>query len=309
MGYKREPITIVDSLKTIRLSPSSLNTFNGCPKRWYYEYVEARQTPQTIHLIRGNIVHKALEDIFKKRFYPSGESFRKTFETTALSGFEKHWKEDFKDFEFKEDEEERFYTESKLMIERFVKRYCDNIQDGIKSKKFSSESQGYYFTKPTFKELWIDDEFKINFNEKWKKVWNKDEEKIPLDDSLHVGGFIDSVQKDFDQNLILVDYKTSSKYQNVLSDDYVTQLSIYAYLWWKQTGKFPKFVAINYLKYDESYYILVTPSLVNEAIIKIKTMRQCLIDNGLEEKNYNCKESKLCDWCPFQKECTEKKNE
>ena len=308
MSYKRDPITSEERLKTIRISPSSLNTFNNCPKRWFHEYVEAIQTPKTVHLIRGNVVHKVLEDVFKKRYYPSGEAFRNTFESTAMKIFEDYWVEDFKDFEITKEELDRFYIESKFMITRFVNRYCDNIQDGIKSKKYSSESQGYYFTKPTFKELWVDDEFEIKFNEKWKKVWNKDAPKIPIKDTLHVGGFIDSVQKDFDNNLILVDYKTSSKYQNVLSDDYVTQLGIYAYLWWVQTGKFPKFVAINYLKYDESYYILVTPSLVKEAIIKIKTMRSCLIDNGLKKENYNCKESKLCDWCPFQKECVGKEN-
>ena len=304
MNFKRNPILTVEALKSLRISPSSLNSFFGCPRRWFQEYVKALTTKTTIHLIRGNIVHKTLEDVFKTRFYPSGESFRPAIMKKAIGIFEHYWKVDFKDFEFdKEDTEQetRFYDESKFMVERFANKFCNNIQDGIKAKKFSSESQGYYYTRPTFKELWIDDQFKINFNDKWKKV--KSEDKVPMKNSLTVGGFIDSVQKNFNNDIILVDYKTSSKYKNVFSEEYMLQLGIYAYLWQKQTGKLPKYVAVNYLKYDESYYLLVTPSLVKEAVTKIKLMRTLLTEFGLDEEKYYKKETKLCDWCSFQDKC------
>jgi putative RecB family exonuclease len=303
MTYTRNPITEEKQLEILRISPSSINTFNQCPRKWYYEYIEARETEPTVHLIRGNVVHKTLEDIFKVRYFPSGEAFRTAMMDKAIAYFEYYWENDFKDFEISKELEKQYYDESKFMIERFINKFCDNIQDGIKSKKYSNESQGYYFTKPTFKELWIDDEKKIKFSDKWKREFVKKEDLEDIEDTLHVGGFIDSVQKDFDQNIILVDYKTSSKYLNVLSDDYVTQLGIYAYLWFKQTGKLPKYVAVNYLKYDESYYILVTPSLVAMAIRKIKDMRNAIIEYGLNKENYFIKESKLCDWCNHKEEC------
>ncbi|MFW6002611.1 MAG: PD-(D/E)XK nuclease family protein, partial [archaeon] len=38
--FTRNKITEEDKLKTLRISPSSLNTFNQCPRKWYFEYVE-----------------------------------------------------------------------------------------------------------------------------------------------------------------------------------------------------------------------------------------------------------------------------
>lgn len=309
MGYKRTPITEKEQLDTLRISPSSLNTFSQCPLKWYYEYVEARETETTVHLIRGNVVHKTLEGIFKVNYYPSGEAFRSKMMSKGLDLFEYYWETDFKDFEISEEDNKRYYDESKFMVERFINKFCDNIQDGIKSKKYSNESQGYYFTRPKFKELWIDDEYIIEFTDKLKRPFKKKEDMDKFEETLHVGGFIDSVQKDFEGNIILVDYKTSSKYQNVLSEDYVTQLGIYAYLWEKQTGKLPGYVAINYLKYDESYYILVTPSLIQKAKSKIKHMRNDIQEFGLDKNNYYKKEGKLCDWCTHKKECLGEENE
>ena len=206
-----------------------------------------------------------------------------------------------------EVEKKNFYDESVLMVERFINKFCDTIQSQIKVKKLTSESQGYYFMRPTFKELWIDDQFKIHLNEKYKKKADR-KEKEALEDSMNVGGFIDSVQKDFEGNIILVDYKTSNKYKNVLSDEYVLQLGIYAYLWQKQFGKLPYMVCINYLKFDESYYILVTPSLIADAKAKILSMRNQIVDFKLDEEKYYKKESKLCDWCGHKEHCLKAKD-
>ncbi len=304
MGYKRDPILEKDKLKTLRISPSSINTFSQCPRKWFFDYIKARTSKQTIHLIRGNVVHKVLEDIFKTRYFPSGEAFRISMMKKSLSIFEGYWKEDFKDFEFDDDTQNKiFYDESKIMVERFITKFCDNIQHGISAKKYSNETQGYYFTRPLMKELWICDEKKIQFDGKWKRKFVKKEDLEDMEDTLHVGGFIDSVQKDFDNNLILVDYKTSTKYKNVFTEDYMRQLSIYSYLWYKQTGELPKYVCVNYLKYDESFYLLVTNDLIKYAINEIKNMRNNIIDFGLEKEKYFCKESKLCEWCSHQNDC------
>jgi len=305
--WKRDPVTDPEELKTIRISPSSINTFRQCPRKWYYTYVLALDTPTTVHLIRGNIVHRVLENMFKQKFVPSGEAFRPHMINGAKKMLDKEWK-DMDQLELSEEENEMYYEESWNMINRFFTKFCDNIQEGIRMKKFSNETQGYYFTKPTFKELWIDDQYKIQFNDKWKSEKVANEDKEPFEETLNVGGFIDSVQKDFDNNIILVDYKTSSKYQNVLSEEYTLQLAIYAYLWQKQTGNMPAFVAINYLKYDETFYIMVTPSFIKNAVRKIKDMRRFIVEAGLDEEKYIANENKLCDWCPFQERCTKTEN-
>lgn len=311
MKYERKPIENLDSLKAIRLSPSSINTFRQCPRRWFNEYILALSSEQSIHLLRGSVIHTTLENMFNLKNLPSGEQFRPRLMSQTLQIFNDEWDKEIKDFDFNEKQKIIFYDESKFIIERFVNRFCDNIQSAIKARKISNEGQGFYLMRPKFKELWLDDQFKADKSGKKIMELNDDNksEKIPIEDSLGVGGFIDSVQKDFDNNTILIDYKTSTKYKNVLSDDYVLQLSIYAYLWQKQFGELPTYVGINYLKYDESFYIMVTPSLINKAISIIKDTRRQIEEFELDKNKYYKHETKLCDWCPFIKECMVNKDE
>jgi len=302
MGYKRKKITKKEELEVLRLSPSSINTFYQCPKKFYKIYIEALEQVDSLVLTRGTAVHAVLEDIMKQRWVPAGEKFRTSMEKKSMDLFEMHWKKSCEPFS-DDDNYDVSKAECKFIVERFIKRFCDNIQNGINIGKFQNETQGYYFTRPSFKELWLDDQYKIKMNEKFKKVEQKD--KIPIENSLNVGGFIDAVQKNFDNELMLIDYKTSNKYKNALSEDYVRQLSIYAYLWRKQTGKMPNYVAINYLKFDESFYILVTSDLINKATADIKTMRSRLVEWGMDESQYYKKEGKLCEYCVNYEKCME----
>ena len=45
-------------------SPSSINTFKQCKRKYYYQYIKKLPTAPSIHLVRGNIAHSALEDFF-----------------------------------------------------------------------------------------------------------------------------------------------------------------------------------------------------------------------------------------------------
>jgi len=44
------------------LSPSQINTYTTCPKRWYYRYVLGLKRPPGIALIRGSAVHQGYAD-------------------------------------------------------------------------------------------------------------------------------------------------------------------------------------------------------------------------------------------------------
>ena len=46
-------------------SPSSLDTFNQCPQRFFYSRIQGQPTFDTEHTIRGNFVHEILECLFK----------------------------------------------------------------------------------------------------------------------------------------------------------------------------------------------------------------------------------------------------
>lgn len=44
------------------LSPTAINTFLACPRKFYLRYVKKLKTKPSIHLIRGSIVHRVIEE-------------------------------------------------------------------------------------------------------------------------------------------------------------------------------------------------------------------------------------------------------
>ena len=46
-------------------SPSSINAYKQCSRKYYYRYILKLPTIESIHLIRGKIIHCVLEDFFK----------------------------------------------------------------------------------------------------------------------------------------------------------------------------------------------------------------------------------------------------
>ena len=42
------------------LSPTAINTFLSCPRKFYLRYMRKLRTRQSVHLIRGHIVHKTI---------------------------------------------------------------------------------------------------------------------------------------------------------------------------------------------------------------------------------------------------------
>src|SRR3989338_6780202 len=45
-------------------SPSSINTYKQCPRKYFYQYILKLPTKPSICLIRGSIVHEVLEKFF-----------------------------------------------------------------------------------------------------------------------------------------------------------------------------------------------------------------------------------------------------
>lgn len=54
--YKSEVIRIERRV----LSPTAINTYLSCPRKYYLRYIKKRRTKPSIHLIRGSLVHKTI---------------------------------------------------------------------------------------------------------------------------------------------------------------------------------------------------------------------------------------------------------
>ena len=65
------------------LSPSSINTYFRCPFKYFLNYITKLKVKPNIHLIKGSIVHKVLEDFFR--------GYKPDMEEHTLKLFEKTW--------------------------------------------------------------------------------------------------------------------------------------------------------------------------------------------------------------------------
>ena len=70
-------------------------------------------------------------------------------------------------------------------------------------------------------------------------------------------GILDRVDRIDDNQIMVVDYKTSKRYGPYLPDDYYVQLIIYAFLYTLEMGDMPNFVGVSYLRFDDTFYVKV----------------------------------------------------
>jgi len=262
-----------------RLSPSKINLLLRCPRAFYYKYIEKLPDKLTLHLFRGTVVHNILQDIFTKEFKSPHKWRNGEPQEWAVLEFRKKWKElhETKEWLFKDpnidgDVMERETIELLInFCHKIEKKLNELIDWGVAKSPYHALHQ----LKPHFAEQRI-------HNEEFKTM-----------------GIIDSVVKDFEDNISIVDYKTSKRYGHWVPEDYYRQLIIYALLYYKDTGVMPMFAGIDWLRYDESYFVRITQSEIDEAQNLIRGVHDDLENRGTDIENYELVPQKLCEWCAF----------
>jgi putative RecB family exonuclease len=269
-------ITMEEGFKPqVNISPSSINTWRKCPRQYYYNYIEKIKTKPSIHLIKGSIIHKVLEDLFRQ--------YDEDLEKRYKELLDKQWvvyDQRLKDLELPDGQLKAEYEDCLEILNEFYISLSRKMNALVKREKAEDRRHAFYLLKPKLKEKYV-----------------KDEE-------LHCVGYIDRIHKDFDGVITLGDYKTSSKYGIGLSSDYKTQLAIYALLYEKQEKIMPDFCSVIFLRYGEEYFVEVTPSLLRYA-------RDTIIDvynktRSVNKEDYPLKEQRLCAYCDYKDRCSGK---
>jgi len=261
-------------------SPSSINTYRQCPRKYFFVYNLKLPTKPSIHLIRGSVAHTALEDFFSLMPELMGEDYKTELQKFLLTLLEKSWKDaDFSTLGMPQEELEGFYKETQMMILNWLNQF--------NSKLSALTCHG------------------ISFPSAFEKLKPKTEIEY-RDEELDVRGFIDAIEE-VDGKIRLMDYKTSKKGE--ISSDYRLQLAIYALLYQKKHGKSPDQVGIYFLRHGEQI-IDVDDSLILDAKFQIEQIHQETTDkNTIGE--YPQKQSPLCKWgsgqCDFYEYCFEGK--
>jgi CRISPR/Cas system-associated exonuclease Cas4 (RecB family) len=75
------------------LSPTAINTYLQCPRKFYLRYIKKRPTKPSIHLIRGKIVHRTIHDFHTRNPGMSSQTPLHAIRRTLLGMFREHWQE------------------------------------------------------------------------------------------------------------------------------------------------------------------------------------------------------------------------
>jgi len=260
-------------------SPSSINVYKQCARRYFYQYIKKLPTFPSIHTLRGNVVHSALELFYE-------------LDPTTLT--EENWRKDM-----------AFYIRN--LFEAVWKKNKESLV------KLSGTEEKYYFYYQESTQMlgnWMN-AFFVEFEkarqtrslvEAWNYLLPKAREIEYASQQHSVRGFIDCIEER-DGVVTLVDYKTS-KLKGELSPEYRLQLGIYALMYKEKHGVLPHFGKIWCLRGEERM-IDITDELVRDALFEVEQIH--VNTEGDHIKEYPVTISPLCKWsagqCDFYSVC------
>jgi len=73
------------------LSPTAINTYLSCPRKFYLRYIKRLPGKASIHLIRGGIVHRAIRRFHQEHRQPWFKTTPLEIQLKALQMFEEEW--------------------------------------------------------------------------------------------------------------------------------------------------------------------------------------------------------------------------
>ncbi|MFC1722697.1 PD-(D/E)XK nuclease family protein [Nanoarchaeota archaeon] len=259
-------------------SPSSINLYKQCPRRYFYQYILRYPSRPNIHCIRGNIVHDALEKFFDINPQNlNSEKIKVELATYLKNLFDAHWnKSNLKLQKLGLDQHQLqfYYDDSVNMLANWLNSFFKDLDKEMASSDFPA---AFEKLAPTEREL------------KYKS------------DTHMVQGYIDAIHKDGD-HITILDYKTSKKFN--ITPEYKLQLGIYALLYQEKHNTLPHKVGIWFLK-DRCKTVDVDEQMVKDAKFEIEQVH--FSTESKEITDYRRKITPLCRYstgqCDFYNVC------
>lgn len=264
-------------------SPSSINLYQQCPRRYYYRYIENLPTAPSIHLIRGNIAHETLEKFFTidPTSLPANEE-KNALQLHMLRSCIQFWKERDKELltlGLTQGELEFYHEETKIMLLNYVEMFWKKLQNYRHTRNVSF-TQAFSALRPTTEVEYISEEHQVR-------------------------GFLDALEV-VDGRVRIMDYKTSKGSE--ITESYRLQLAIYALLYEQKHKERPHEVGIYFLKSTERT-IPVDDRLIFDARFIIEQIHASTETD--DKDDYPMKPGPLCKWstgqCDYYKQCFPKK--
>jgi len=257
-------------------SPSSINMFKQCPRKYYYRYIEKRPTKPSIHLVRGTVAHSVLEHFFQEPLPHTGAGWKTDVQLHVLKLLERFWQEHQEEFDQLDETPEELHgykEETKHMLLVWVHQFSNRLECFLDEMPFAD---AFTLLTPAREEEYRDEE-------------------------LNVRGYIDAIE-DINGKVELIDYKTSKKPE--ITTEYRLQLGIYALLYLRRHSKIPDGVGIHFLRHDKQV-MQVNDELLLEAQFEIEQVH--MLTQTTDIRDYQKNVTPLCNWCDYYELCFAKK--
>ncbi len=258
-------------------SPSSINTYKQCPRKYYYSYIEKIPGKSSIHLTRGKVVHSVLENFFKIDISKlPEENFMFVLKVFINDILDHNWKKannEFNTLSLTEQQIEFYHIETKDMINNWYANFL---------RKLAVEMQQYPLI--------------LSFQRLTPKA------EVEYKSAQYgVRGFIDAIHEK-NGEIILIDYKTSKSPK--ISNEYRLQLGLYALMYNETHNRLPDKVGIDFLKFGEQIMD------VDEELISYAKFESELIHintTTTKKEQYPMKPGPLCKFstgqCDYYEKC------
>lgn len=266
-------------------SPSSINTFKQCRRKYYYQYIEKLPTLPNIHQIRGNIAHSTLENFYDINISEFNEEnyeikFKEVIQKLLLHYWNKS-KPKLNELNLNKDQEKFYFEETMLMVMNWTNHLIEDVNKLIRNKKISVQ-EAFQHIVPIREQRYVSDNYSVQ-------------------------GFIDAVHH-LEEEVHIVDYKTNASFD--FKDSIKLQLAIYTLLYFEKHGKMPSKVGIFFLRHKLKLMD------VDEGLLELAKKEIELIHTHTSKtekfEDYPKKITPLCKWstgqCDFYGVCKPHEN-
>jgi CRISPR/Cas system-associated exonuclease Cas4 (RecB family) len=114
------------------LSPTSINTYLRCPRKFYLRYIKGLKEKPSIHLFRGKAVHKSIARFSQIEI--RGPPDMGEMRTHLIGIFSNEWKQlepEIKTLGLPQETLNRFFNESIEMLSGWLKRHKRDVLNGV----------------------------------------------------------------------------------------------------------------------------------------------------------------------------------
>ena len=261
-------------------SPSSINTFKQCPRKYYYQYIAKLPTLPNIHQVRGNIAHSTLENFYNLDLSQfTEENYHLKFREAIQKLFVHYWNHyqpQLWGLQLNKDQEQFYFEETMLMLINWTNHVIEDLATQMQKKTLPLPEAFQYLT-PLREMEYTSDNYSIR-------------------------GFIDAIHH-LEDEVHLIDYKTNANLE--VKDSIRLQLAIYCLLYQEKHGKAPSKVGIFFLRHKLKL-MNVDEELIQLAKTEIELIH-AHTSRTEDPKDYPLCVSSLCRWstgqCDFFETC------